>query len=458
MVLPNETICALSSAPGRSGLAVVRVSGPASFRIIDRIFASEGAGGEAGDRVAVLGRVHDPSDGSELDQALVTRFHAPHSYTGEDVAEISVHGSPVIVAHLLDSICSLGARIAEPGEFTMRAFLHGRMDLAEAEAVRDVIEANTRYQLAVANRQRGGEFSKQLAPLKQRLTDLMVELETAVEFVEEDLTFDSRSRVAARLQDIVEELQRWIGSFRRGRIVREGFSLAVAGRPNVGKSSLFNALLAEERSIVTEIPGTTRDLVAESVVIEGIPVRLIDTAGMREGRDPVEQIGVERTRRIMADVDGILLVVDRSRAPGEEEAEVRADLEAFSGIVAFNKADLAPAWSRQAEAELAGAWPFVEVSAKTGTGMEALSRMIHGHFFGGREQDGLLVTNLRHCRCLEETAERIKAAAQAARAGLSEEFVLADLHLGMKKLGEITGETTVESILEQIFARFCIGK
>jgi tRNA modification GTPase len=460
MVDLGDTICALSSAPGRSGIAVVRISGPGSFPIIQRFFAPARAQETMPERHATLGRIFDPRSGIELDQALVTRFHSPRSYTGEDVAEISVHGSPVVIAHVLECLCALGARLAEPGEFTLRAFLHGRMDLAQAEAVRDVIEANTLYQLQVAARQRSGDLSRQLEPLKKELIDLIVSLETAVEFADQDLSHESRETISAKLGKIRADLAKWTGSFRRGRIVRNGFSLAIVGRPNVGKSSLFNALLSEERSIVTEIPGTTRDLVSESANIEGIPVRLIDTAGMRSGEDKIEQIGVDRSIRVMADVDAILLVLDASRPCGEEDRELRERLSSLSCIVAFNKTDLPGAWSASERSEYAVRWPCVDVSAQTGAHVELLRQEMHRHLFegSGGERDGILVTNLRHFQCLEGAQLRIDDAVTALFGGLSEEFVLADLHRGLKKLGEITGETGVEEILGEIFSRFCIGK
>jgi tRNA modification GTPase len=460
MIDLTDTICALSSAPGRSGIALVRVSGPDCFTILAQVFSPGRACAEVAVRRAVLGRVFDPGTGEELDEAIVTRFRAPHSYTGEDVAEISVHGSPVVVALLLKHLCGRGARLAEPGEFTLRAFLHGRMNLAQAEAVRDVIEANTRYQLKVASRQRSGELARQLELVKKSWIDIIVSLETAVEFVEDDIAPEGRERLAAGLHEIQKEISNWVASFQRGRIVRDGFSLAVVGRPNVGKSSLFNALLAEERSIVTEIPGTTRDLVSEWVEIEGIPVRMIDTAGLREGQDTIEQIGVERSRRVMADVDAILLVLDTSLPWCEEDERVSRSLRTASCVVAFNKCDLAGTWAEKEKGRYGGLWPCVEVSARTGAGIEDLRRAIHQQFFGGtaRECEGLLVTNLRHCQCLEAAQERLEAAMAALRAGMSEEFVLTDLHSGLRKLGEITGETTVEEILGQIFSRFCIGK
>ena len=253
MVDLNDTICALSSAPGRSGIAVVRMSGPECFEITSRIFQPRGPNREPPERRAVLGSIGDPRTGAVLDEAILTCFHSPHSYTGENVAELSVHGSPVIVAQLLELLCREGARLAEPGEFTLRAFLHGRMDLAQAEGVRDVIEANTRYQLQVAARQRAGELSEQLQAIRQQWTDVVVSLEAAVEFVEEDLAIESRALLAAKLDGTAEELTKWIGTFRRGRIVRDGFSLAIAGRPNAGKSSLFNSLLERDRAILESL-------------------------------------------------------------------------------------------------------------------------------------------------------------------------------------------------------------
>jgi len=461
MVDLNDTICALSSAPGRSGIAVVRLSGPRSADLLAQVFAP--AGGRQpriADRLATLGRVADPRTGDELDEALVTFFHAPHSYTGEDVAELSVHGSPAVIAHLLDCLCSLGARLAEPGEFTMRAFLHGRMDLAQAEAVLDMIEADTLYQTQVALRQRYGGLSRELAAVKEPLLDIIVRLEAAVEFVEDDVPCASREALAAQLAQLLYALDSWIASFRRGRIVRHGFSLAIVGGPNVGKSSLFNALLLEERSIVTESPGTTRDLITEVTDIEGIAVRLIDTAGVRDGADPIEQISVDRSLRAMADADAILLVLDTSRPCPHEDARLQARLSAMPCVVALNKSDLSSAWSSRQKAEYASRWPCVEVSALKGAHIQELREAIRKQFFGdsARQSDGLLVTNLRHYRCLAASRQHVAAAANALQSGLSEEFILMDLRPALERLGEITGETTAEELLGEVFSRFCIGK
>jgi len=456
----RDTICALSTPPGRSGIAVVRMSGPDSYELLRKVFQPRKPVEPWPARRAILGRILDPRSGADLDESVVTCFPAPNSYTGEDVVEISLHGSPVLITALLDCLCSGGARLAEPGEFTMRAFLNGRMDLSQAEAVRDVIEATTLYQAQVASRQRSGEIGRQLRAEKELLIDIIVSLESAVEFVEEDLALESRAQLAAKLDKVRKNLGSAIDSFQRGRIVRDGFSMAIIGRPNVGKSSLFNALLAQDRSIVTEIPGTTRDLVSEFTNLKGIPVRLVDTAGMRSSEDRVEQLGVDRSIRAMADADAVLLVVDTSQPPSAADEDLRVRLEGLSCIVVMNKSDLPAVWSEQQKENYASSRPIVEVSARIGTNIERLRGLIFGHLFGdaGPQRDGLLVTNLRHCRCLEGAQQALGRAAEGLRRGFSEEFVLCDLHAGLQQLGAITGETSVEDLLTEIFSRFCIGK
>jgi tRNA modification GTPase len=457
----SDIICALSTAPGRAGIAVVRISGNGCLALVGRVFVPDGRDmKDFPRREAILGRLLEDAGGAELDRAMVTHFPAPNSYTGEDVAEISLHGSPVIVAHLLDWLCAHGARLARAGEFTLRAFLRGKMDLVQAEAVRDVIEAATLYQARVASRQRAGDLSRQLMPLKEGIVDAAVTLESAIEFAEEDLALDSREVVAAKLQHVHGQLGRWIDSFRRGRLIRDGFSMAVVGRPNVGKSSLFNALLLQDRSIVTEIPGTTRDLVSEFTSIGGIPVRLMDTAGVCDSADRIEKLGVDRSLRAMADADAILLVVDAGQPPSPQDQELRDRLEGLSCIVVLNKADLAPAWSPDQKSGYAGSWPRVEVSTKTGAGLDLLRAEIMRHLLGEAmpERDGILVTNLRHCRSLEAARHALERAAQALQQGLSEEFVLVDLRAALSELGAITGETSTDDLLDGIFSRFCIGK
>jgi tRNA modification GTPase len=456
----GDTICALSTAPGRSAIALVRLSGPQSFPLFGKVFQTKASYEKLPLRRALLGRIVDSRSGSEVDEAIATCFPSPNSYTGEDMIEFSIHGSPVLIAALLDCLCALGARLAEPGEFTLRAFLHGRIDLTQAEAVRDIIDATTLYQAQVAGRQRSGALAQQLRPVKQLLVDIIVNLESAVEFVEEDLSLASRETLLRQLDQAKLQLRNWIDSYRQGRIIRDGFSMAVVGRPNAGKSSVFNALLAQSRSIVTDVPGTTRDLVSEFTNLGGIPVRLQDTAGIHDSDDRIEKLGIDRSLQAIADADSILLVLDTSRPRSQQDSALKKQLERLPCIAVMNKSDLPSRWSAEERRQFVGQWPCVQVSAKTGSGIEKLRLTILDGILGadGMARDGILVTNLRHCHHLEAAERALAHAAEALREGLSEEFALIDLHNGLNSLGAITGETHVEDLLSEIFSRFCIGK
>jgi tRNA modification GTPase len=455
-----DTICALSTPPGRSGIAVVRISGTQSIDIFRNLFLPNRKFEKIPSRKALLGTIRDPRSGCEIDEAMATCFLSPGSYTGEDLVEFSLHGNPVLVAALLDCICGHGARLAEPGEFTMRAFVHGRLDLAQAEAVNDIINASTLYQAQVAARQSSGALSRQMKPIKELLVDIIVNLESAVEFVEENLPTASRETLAAKLEVVRRSLRDWVAGYRRGRIIKEGFSMAVVGRPNVGKSSIFNALLDQNRSIVAELPGTTRDLVSEFTNLEGIPVRLQDTAGIHQSGDHVEKLGIDRSLEAIVDADAILFVVDRSRPLSLQDEALKQKLVNNSCLVVINKADLSSAWSDEQKRSFSGRWPYLEVSAKTGSGIGSLRRAILGELLGagGLQQDTVLVTNLRHIHSLESAEMDLERAACSLKDGISEEFALVDLHKGLKKLGEITGETSVEDMLSEIFSHFCVGK
>ncbi len=456
----KDTICALSTAPGRSGIAVVRVSGPESHSICRRLFHGGILGKAPPHKYAMLGSIIDPRDGSEIDEAMVLFFHAPKSYTREDMAEISIHGNPVLAGALLDCLCAVGARLAEPGEFTMRAFLSGRIDLTQAEAIRDVIDAATLYQARIAGRQRSGELAKQLSPVKKLLVDVIVNLESAVEFVEENLTLETRASVMGKIKQAQEQLQSWVNSYRQGKIIREGFVLAVVGRPNVGKSSIFNALLAQDRSIVTDRPGTTRDLVSEITSLGGIPVRLLDTAGIHESNDFVEKIGVDRSLRAIAEADAVLLVADISRPYSARDRDLKSRLGNLGWIAVLNKSDLPSAWSEEDKKNFVGNLPWMEVSAKTQSGIEQLRKIILERILGSStlQQEGIIITNLRHCRNLEDGVKSLAQARSALEDGLSEEFALVDLHNALRAVGAITGEVHAENLLDEIFSRFCIGK
>jgi len=456
---PSDTICALSTPPGRSGIAVVRLSGADCLPILRQI--SEKTIPEP--RKACLRHLADPRSGEEIDEAVVTYFEAPHSYTGENLAEFSLHGNPAIITALLDTLCHLGSRFATPGEFTMRAFLRGRIDLADAEAIRDVIEARTLYQAQIAGRQRGGALSKELQPAKDSLIEAIVHLESAVEFAEEELPTASREAIYDLLGGAARLIGKLIHSFRKGRFVREGFTLAIVGPPNAGKSSVFNALLGRDRSIVTEIPGTTRDLVSEEAAIGGIPVRFEDTAGLRTGGGEIEKLGMERSRRAAADADAVLLVVDANRKLAElseEERGFRQELTSPAGIVIFNKSDLPARVTEEEKRALADTWPYIDASAKTGYGIDDARNLILKCISGNEEpdRDVFLVTNLRHCQALEKALDGLELGSEALKKGMSEEFALFDLRKSLNAIGEITGETGAEDLLDEIFSRFCIGK
>jgi tRNA modification GTPase len=456
----TETICALSTPPGRSGIAVVRISGRESMRLLNRIFSPYRKYDEFPFRRAILGRIEDPISGCEIDEAIAVFYKAPNSYTGEDMVELSLHGSPILVSTLLTCLCSIGARLADPGEFTMRAFLNGRLDLAQAEAINDVINSSTLLQAQVAGRQRSGMLAQQMKPVKEELIHIIVNLETAIEFAEEHLAFETGERLIQQIRGIGQQLKDWMDTYRRGKIIREGFRLAIVGRPNVGKSSLFNALLAQERSIVTEIPGTTRDLVSEFTNLEGIPVRLVDTAGIQLTEDYVEKLGVARSYQAIADADAILFVVDASRSPSSQDFDLRQHLSDLSCLVIFNKSDLGISWSNEERCSFAGQWPNIEVSAKTKSGIGELRDDIINKVLGstGMERESILITNVRHLHKIDEAKSEIYSAAESLQSGLSEEFALMNLRNGLKHLGAITGETDVEDLLGEIFSHFCIGK
>src|SRR5215467_14663979 len=336
----SDTIVAISTPPGRGAIGIIRLSGPASFQMARTLFhPATGTSLDSPNR-AYVGLLTAPGEPESVDKAIATLFKAPHSYTGEDIVEMSCHGSPIVMRRVLELCVALGARLAEPGEFTLRAFLNRRMDLAQAQAVRDLIDARTSYQARLATRQLGGALSNLLEPLKQSLIEVIVHLESSIEFVEDDISPAGIRDLASKLQRLIDELSRIAASFSFGRYVKEGFDLAIVGRPNVGKSSVFNRLVGFERAIVTEVPGTTRDALYESSSIQGVPVRLIDTAGIRETSDRVETIGITRTRTAIADADMTLVVLDGSEPLSAQDVKLLDQIGLQGRIILLNKSDL----------------------------------------------------------------------------------------------------------------------
>jgi tRNA modification GTPase len=466
-----DTIVAISTPPGRGGLGVVRLSGERSLEIATRLVKLSKLPLET--QRATLGAFTEAGSGKVLDEVVVTCFRAPNSYTAEDVVEISCHGAPVILRHLVERCLAEGARAADPGEFTLRAFLNGRIDLTQAEAVRDLIESQTLYQARVAAQQLEGSVSARLKPHKQQLLELIARLEAGIDFAEDDVAVIEWQEILTRLDNIRADLERLVSGYEYGRIVREGLTLAIVGRPNVGKSSLFNRLLNEERAIVTPIPGTTRDLVAETANLGGIPLRLVDTAGVREALDAVEKIGVERAFAAIADSDLRLLVVDSSAPWTGDDARLLAKLRPLGSlVVALNKSDLpphavAPDLSPAATAVEVGSAPplnapaaVVHTSALTGQGISELKEKILALAAPGRDvgPESEFITNLRHEQLIKDSLAGLAKARQAAHQRTHHEMLLLDLYDALRPLDLITGATYADDVLDIIFNTFCVGK
>ncbi len=472
----DDTIVAIATPPGRGGIGVVRLSG-SEARNIARPMLRLARGHDFETGHAHFGELIDTATGERIDEVVVTFFAKPHSYTTDDVVEISCHGSPVVLRHAVEMAIAAGARLAEPGEFTMRAFLNGRIDLTQAEAVRDLIDSQTLYQAQVAAQQLGGALSKRLAPTKQKLVELIATMEAGVDFAEDDVSVISDEQILARIAAVREPLQELLASFAYGKVVQEGLTLAIVGAPNVGKSSLFNRLVERERAIVTATPGTTRDLVTETVAIEGIPVRLIDTAGLRATTDEAESIGVQKSLEALAEADVVLIVRDASTpaqfgGPMLEDWVLEGDLVARrkdrAQLLVVNKIDLAPNRPRSSGKSLASpAFPdclpkgpeWVSTSALTGEGIPELRKKILELVIGsGSQRESGFLTNVRQQKLVEQALAALDEARAAVPLKIPHEMVLLDLYSALRPLDDITGATTGDDILNLIFSSFCIGK
>lgn len=461
----DDTIVAVATPPGRGGIGVVRLSGPRAREIAVPMLrlkhelepgrAVFGEFVESSSEPVGLRANPGPSAPTRMDEAVVTYFAKPHSYTTDDVVEISAHGSPVVLGRIVELCVSAGARLAEPGEFTMRAFLNGRIDLTQAEAVRDLIESQTVYQAKVAAQQLGGALSRRLQPVKQKLVELIATLEAGIDFAEDDVSVMTDTVILDRIGEVAAPLERLQASFAFGKIVHQGLTLAIVGRPNVGKSSLFNRLVERERAIVTATPGTTRDLVSETVAIGGIPVKLVDTAGIRKALDEAESIGIQKSMEALADADLVLVVFDASQAETSEDAELLRQAAARPLIVVRNKIDLG----------ITGQWSVASgqnvcTSAATGEGIAELRSEILHHIAGasGAQAEPGFVTNIRHQGLIKDSLAALDAAKTAVAGKIPHEMLLLDLYAALRPLDAITGATTTDDILNLIFSTFCIGK
>jgi tRNA modification GTPase len=452
IICSEDTIVAVSTPPGRSGIGVVRLSGEKAVAITERFLRSSSALSPG--RFSV-GRWVDDC-GNIVDQVVVTFFKSPHSYTGEDVVEVSAHGNPVVLGRILAMAKDSGARLAGPGEFTLRAVANGKMDLIQAEAVQSFVEAQTEYQARVAMRQISGALSNRLRPAKERLLDLIARIEAGIDFAEDDIDVLPAQTVAAQIAEILEELRALQNTFGYGRILIGGLRLAIVGKPNVGKSSLFNRLVSAERAIVTEVPGTTRDVLTETVNVDGIPLRFADTAGVRNTEDRVEALGVSRTFETISESDLALVVLDGSQPIDNNDHYVIERSKGVRHMIVINKSDLPQAIMLGSN----GVCNTIAVSAKTGAGLEDLKirirRLLHAH--SGDLADDLVLTSDRQAETLTRAIEAITKASGAVLAGTPHEMVLLDLYAGLSALNELTGEVVSEDILDRIFSTFCIGK
>jgi tRNA modification GTPase len=481
----DDTIVAIATPPGRGGIGIVRLAGPEARSIaapmlslkhdlepgravLGEIVEPCGRGRLAREEAASDPEVHciektpraigprPHTHEQRIDEVVVTYFAKPHSYTTDDIVEIAAHGSPVVLHHVVELALARGARLAEPGEFTMRAFLNGRIDLTQAEAVRDLIESQTLYQAKVAAQQLEGALARRLQPIKQKLVELIAVLEAGIDFAEDDVSVLPAEHILDQISAVRAPLQELSDSFAYGKLVHEGLTLTIVGRPNVGKSSLFNRLVESERAIVTASPGTTRDLVTETVAIEGIPVKLVDTAGIRNALDEAEGIGIRKSMEALADADLVLLVLDSSEAAAAEDHRLLALVAQRTAILVENKSDRNSSQFQVPSSQLAR----IRVSALTGHGISELRaeilRQVGGEF-EGRGETGFL-TNARHQGLVGDSLAGLDASVVAVHAKVPHEMVLLDLYNALRPLDEITGATTNDDILNLIFSRFCIGK
>lgn len=444
-----RTIAAVSTPPGCGGIAVIRISGDEAFCVTDRIFKAQGAKRlfEVPANTVVFGRILD-KDGAEIDQVLVTVFKAPHSFTGEDVIEISCHGGVLVAKKVLKRAIEAGAALAEKGEFSKRAFLNGKMDLAQAEGIIDLIHAASDKGADAAVFQLEGRLSKEILDLRETLLHLESHLEAAADFPEEDIEELETGAVIDTLKKALANIERMLKTADYGKILREGMPVAVIGKPNVGKSSILNYLAGQERAIVTDVAGTTRDVIEETVNLFGIPVRLMDTAGIHETEDTVEKIGVEKSRSAAEDAALILAVFDASKPLDEEDVAIKMLAESKKHIFVLNKADLGK------YVDLDG----ILVSAKSGENMDGLMRKIADFAQEDVSDSDTIITNERHFECLSRCFESVSRALSSAECGMPQDMLAIDIQQAIEDLGEITGQTVSQEIVDRIFHNFCLGK
>jgi len=454
----EDTIAAISTPLGEGGIGIVRLSGKEAFPIAKKIF--KGKGKEMESRKLLYGHIIDPGNNRVIDEVLVSFMPAPYTYTREDVVEINCHGGIIPLKKILELCLEQGARLAERGEFTLRAFLKGRIDLSQAEGVIDLIRAKTDEGRELALTQVEGKLSQKIKEIKDKILDLLAFLEVNLDYPEEDVEEVTGEKAKEGIELIIKEIDEILEGAEEGKIYREGIKTAIIGKPNVGKSSLLNALLREQRAIVTEVPGTTRDLLEEAINVKGVPLNIIDTAGIRKTEDMVEKLGVERTERILKESHLIIFILDAKTGIEKEDWRILETLQEKNFIVFINKTDLVPPREADRMKEELGDTPVIKASIKYGEGLKELEEMILEMVFQGKiiSPESVLVSNSRHKASLEKGKKYLEEALKALEENLPLDLVTIDLKGSWEALGEITGETIDEGILNKIFSQFCIGK
>lgn len=455
-----DTIAAVATSLGESGISIIRVSGRDSLKIVSSIFRGKNNRSLEDIKTYTMryGHIIDKDNNEIIDEVIVSFMKGPKSFTAEDTVEINCHGGVISTNRVLEEVIKSGARLAEPGEFTKRAFLNGRIDLSQAEAVIDIIRAKTELSMKSAIAQSEGAISREIKALRQKLLGIIAHIEATVDFPEDDLEEATAQITEAQLKNIICEIDSLLSSASEGKIIREGLDTVIVGKPNVGKSSLLNALLREKRAIVTDIPGTTRDVIEEYINIDGVPVKIIDTAGIRETEDIVEKIGVEKSREKINEADLVILMLDASRDLDSEDIEIINYIKDKKYVVLLNKSDLDNKINKEDIKTLNSKYIF-EISAKTGEGLESLKEAIKDLFFKGEvTAKDTIITNTRHKEALMRAKESLNSGLLALKNTMAIDLASIDIRAAWASLGEITGETLEEDIIDKIFSEFCIGK
>ena len=452
-----DTIAAISTPRGEGGIGIIRISGDKSFEILDKIFNTKNPNRDLGFYKFNYGFIHD--NGKIVDEVMAVRMKAPKTYTCEDVVEINCHGGHLISEKVLELVLKNGARHAEQGEFTKRAFMNGRIDLSQAEAVMDIIQGKTEKSISLSLEQLRGDLRDKIASFKKALLDVTAHVNVVLDYPEEGIDDPLPSNLRENLENVYAEADRLISSYDKGKKIKEGIKTVIAGKPNVGKSTLLNSLLKEERAIVTHIPGTTRDVIEEIINIKGIPLVLTDTAGIRKTEDIVENIGVEKSKKFIENADLVLLVLDASRELESEDREVIEEIKNHNKktIVLLNKIDL----ERKIELEEFNLENILEISAKDNIGIEDMEERIYSYIVEENVEDSsekLIITNIRHKTALEKTKDAIRNIFETIDAGMPMDLISVDLKEALDSLSEITGEISSEDILDHVFGNFCVGK